>query len=522
SLIIGVRTGNILHTTQNAPEPTQESLKRSGPIRSAVLDPTKTHLVTLADDKLLKVWKVDGLELLHERELPKRPTGALFTEDGQTIVVADKFGDVFRFPSLPSTPAPAPALETSTDPSQPEPKKRRRRKPKPHPNPKTDNPPVPRDSLISHASTSGGTLVLGHTSLLTTFLLTKDVKEGFEYVITADRDEHIRVSWFPKGYVIEGFCLGCTQFISALHVPSFAPSVLISGGGDKSLMLWEWLSGKLIGEIPIWEKVEDYMGVKVKPYKGKENGNQKKTREGTEEEEGIEDEDKKMEDMEPVENGGEDQDVDMASLEEKQGEEIEDDEEKVLVVQKISTLETPDGKRWILFSVVGGTAVFLTPFPQSESSTGDIECIDLGKPVLDFVADSQGLVWICVDVNWNPEVTSQAVRLSKIETDGKVSSAFTFYERLVIDWGRPQISEITSGTTPEEVSSLDLYSSLKTLPKRGGGDDDGDGGGDGPAGPEKGKMKSKEAVKKALGNGEAEEERQVKKQKPDQSSHSKE
>jgi hypothetical protein len=29
-------------------------------------------------------------------ELPKRPTAVRFTEDGQSLVVADKFGDVFR------------------------------------------------------------------------------------------------------------------------------------------------------------------------------------------------------------------------------------------------------------------------------------------------------------------------------------------------------------------------------------------------------------------------------------------
>ena len=74
---------------------------------------------------------------------------------------------------------------------------------------RTSEQPKDRTSLISHPSTSG-TLVLGHTSLLTTFLLSHDEK----YILTADRDEHIRVSWYPQGYCIESYCLGSTKFVS--------------------------------------------------------------------------------------------------------------------------------------------------------------------------------------------------------------------------------------------------------------------------------------------------------------------
>ena len=76
-----------------------------------------------------------------------------------------------------------------------------------------DNPPKSptprRDHLSSHENRSGGELVLGHTSLLTSFLLTPDER----YIITADRDEHIRVSWYPEGYSIERFCLGHTKYV---------------------------------------------------------------------------------------------------------------------------------------------------------------------------------------------------------------------------------------------------------------------------------------------------------------------
>ena len=60
------------------------------------------------------------------------------------------------------------------------------------------------DPLTSHENPSSGELILGHASLLTHCLLTPDEK----FIVTADRDEHIRVSWYPEGYVIESFCLG--------------------------------------------------------------------------------------------------------------------------------------------------------------------------------------------------------------------------------------------------------------------------------------------------------------------------
>ena len=80
-----------------------------------------------------------------------------------------------------------------------------------HPSPSTESPTPAkraRDSLSAHENPSGGSLVLGHVSLLTSFILTPDER----YIVTADRDEHIRVSWYPQGYNIEMFCLGHKKY----------------------------------------------------------------------------------------------------------------------------------------------------------------------------------------------------------------------------------------------------------------------------------------------------------------------
>jgi tRNA (guanine-N(7)-)-methyltransferase subunit TRM82 len=138
-------------------------------------------------------------------ELPKKANQVLVTKDGNTILVADKFGDVFSCvcfilmvlrmsgltdSSIPSYPVEAPKsgqVEAS---------------PKYAPNSLEG-----RKSTKSHANPSQGTLVLGHTSSLTAMSLTFDER----FIVTADRDEHIRVSHFPRGYDIERYCMGHTK-----------------------------------------------------------------------------------------------------------------------------------------------------------------------------------------------------------------------------------------------------------------------------------------------------------------------
>lgn len=66
-----------------------------------------------------------------------------------------------------------------------------------------------KDAFASHENPSNGTLILGHASPLNFFVLTDDEK----YVVTADRDEHVRVSRYPKGYIIEMYCLGHLKWV---------------------------------------------------------------------------------------------------------------------------------------------------------------------------------------------------------------------------------------------------------------------------------------------------------------------
>lgn len=168
--------------------------------------------------------------------------------------MSDKFGDVFSYPLHP------PPL-TPSDPEKPR-----------------------RDALTSHENPSGGTLILGHASLMTSFTFSADER----YVISADRDEHVRVSWYPQGWNVEMYCLGheklvdlpyrsvleslilLTRYVSSVHIPAFAAQTLISGGGDPSFKVWDWMTGKIKAEVEVWSTVQKF--VKARGYK-KTRGN---------------------------------------------------------------------------------------------------------------------------------------------------------------------------------------------------------------------------------------------------------
>ena len=70
-----------------------------------------------------------------------------------------------------------------------------------------------------------------------------------KYLITADRDEKIRVNNYPQTFDIHNFCLGHTEFVSKIHVLS--DDVLISGGGNDYLLTWDYLTGTIIQKIDI-------------------------------------------------------------------------------------------------------------------------------------------------------------------------------------------------------------------------------------------------------------------------------
>ena len=192
--------------------------------------------------------------------MPKRPCSVQFTTDESVILCADKFGDVYALPLFePHSDQKDGMIEQPKATEQPN--KEAKFKPFiPAATALTVHTKRNQQALRNQQSLTSKSsekksldfshqLLLGHVSLLTdlayiTVLLAGSASPSIRsYLLTSDRDEHIRVSrGLPQAHIIEGYCLGHTEFVRKLCVPPWDRSFLVSGGGDDYLLIWKWLS----------------------------------------------------------------------------------------------------------------------------------------------------------------------------------------------------------------------------------------------------------------------------------------
>lgn len=188
--------------------------------------------------------------------MPKRPCAIQVTEDSKTIICGDKFGDVYSLPLHPSTNGTNGASEQSQiaaagnekyyEPSATETTVHTKR-----------NLKALQEQMRSKGKLIKSTkepsdfehkLLLGHVSMLTDMqLVTSEVNgKHRRYIITCDRDEHIRISRsIPQAHVTENYCLGHAEFVNRIrHIP--ASNLLVSAGGDDWIGVWDWTTGQLL------------------------------------------------------------------------------------------------------------------------------------------------------------------------------------------------------------------------------------------------------------------------------------
>lgn len=226
------------------------------------VSPDQKHAVAVTDDKNVRVFAIhdDGtLAELSSRAMPKRPCAIQVLPDNATILCGDKFGDVYSLPLLPKEVHLKEAESDSQVGSSTQPDSTF----KPSATPQTVHTKRNLKSLEAQMKQKNLTpktkqplafdheLLLGHVSMLTDLAYATTEVDGKQrgHIITADRDEHIRVSRGPpQSYIIEGYCLGHKSFLSKIcAIPG--TDLLLSGGGDDWLGLWEWPAFRLKSEL---------------------------------------------------------------------------------------------------------------------------------------------------------------------------------------------------------------------------------------------------------------------------------
>ncbi|KAJ5106289.1 hypothetical protein N7456_002964 [Penicillium angulare] len=253
-------------STDAEPQEEKQSAAKKAPAWTtvplvAISSDGKYVIAVTGEDKAVRVFElgVDGkLKELSSRVLPKRISALSLTADNQTIITADKFGDAFSMPLIPGDYVKK-ALET---------------KPAgPSATPLTVHTKGNLRTLemqkqmaeINAAKAAAGEgndarnfehhNILGHVSVLTDVINVS--LDGREYILTADRDEHIRVSrGIPQVHVIEQFCFGHTSLVSKLCVPENLPHLLISGDLNGNVFVWNWKQGQILQHISLHEALQ--------------------------------------------------------------------------------------------------------------------------------------------------------------------------------------------------------------------------------------------------------------------------
>lgn len=186
----------------------KEDIESFHTLTSIVYSNDGQYFLVCANRKQLCLFKSQNAELLSSRILTRAASKVKFLPNND-IVVADKSGDAYLF--------------------------------------STSNP------------NENGQLLLGHLSMLLDILVTDDEK----FVITADRDEKIRISMFPNSYNILSYCLGHKNFVTNVALVPHDKNILTSSGGDGTLIFWDFKTGKELVTIYFHEKLSEVDLIKV-------------------------------------------------------------------------------------------------------------------------------------------------------------------------------------------------------------------------------------------------------------------
>lgn len=181
-------------------------------VRCLAVENGGKFVMCTTDDKFLYVLDATSLSLVNKRAVQKRASKVVHKDD--LILVADKSGDVYSYPLH------APAA--------------------------SNDHPSREDDLVKSRFPGGGRLLLGHVSMLFDMCVAQAGENSF--VITCDRDEHIRVTHYPNTYDIESYMLKHTSYVSQLALQG---DTVFSAGGDGRIIRWKWPTQEVVEEFDI-------------------------------------------------------------------------------------------------------------------------------------------------------------------------------------------------------------------------------------------------------------------------------
>ena len=92
--------------------------------------------------------------------------------------------------------------------------------------------------------------VAGHTASVVT-----DLAVLGNRLVTADRDEKVRISWFPQAALIQSYCLGHTSVVASVcgFVSKNGAQLLASSSWDHTIRFWETETGACCGKLELGE-----------------------------------------------------------------------------------------------------------------------------------------------------------------------------------------------------------------------------------------------------------------------------
>lgn len=157
--------------------------------------PKKNLIIISDEEKKMLIINRESKTILATKNVVKKASDMIYKKDESELLIADKTGDVYTL-------------------------------------------------NLEDFEKSELKLLMGHLSVITDLKLTGNEK----YLLTADRDEKVRISSFKNSYNIKSYLMGHKEFVSKIELIDDDKKI-ISASGDSTLILWDFETSKACQQI---------------------------------------------------------------------------------------------------------------------------------------------------------------------------------------------------------------------------------------------------------------------------------